>query len=153
MPKQAMVFAAGLGTRLRPLTDDKPKALVMLQGKTLLEYCITNLMGHGFEKIVVNIHHFAQKMLDEIDILKKKFPSIDLIVSDESDLLLETGGGLEHALKHFTQEHPILIHNVDVISNINLHELYLKYLDESAEAIVAVSNRQEQIHLVDTRLT
>ena len=148
MPKQAMILAAGLGTRLRPLTNDKPKALVMLRGKTLLEHCVLKLSNSGISKVVINVHHFAEKMLDEIFKLKLKFPSLELIVSDERATLLETGGGLEYASKLFSQDKPVLIHNVDVISDIEFSELYGLMNELKVDAVMAVSERKSSRKLL-----
>jgi NDP-sugar pyrophosphorylase family protein len=135
----AMLFAAGLGTRLKPLTDDKPKALVEFNGQTLLQWNINRLKEAGFNRIVVNVHHFAPlviKYLEDND----GFGS-EIIISDESDLLLDTGGGLKNAQRHFNEGQPILIHNVDVISNIDLKALYQFHLKHQALTTLAVRNR------------
>ncbi|MCR4993954.1 MAG: nucleotidyltransferase family protein [Bacteroidales bacterium] len=118
--KQAMVFAAGLGTRLKPLTDTMPKALVPVAGKPLLEHVITQLQDAGFERIVVNIHHFGQQIIDFLD-AHGRF-GLDIRISDERDQLLETGGGIKKARPLFDPHSPILIHNVDILSNADLGE-------------------------------
>ena len=119
---QAMIFAAGLGTRLKPLTDTMPKALVSVGGEPLLRRVIHNLSVAGVDRIVVNVHHFAQQI---IDYLKENDNfGIDIRISDESAGLLETGGGIKHAAPLFAPDAPILIHNVDILSNVDLRHFY-----------------------------
>jgi NDP-sugar pyrophosphorylase family protein len=141
---QAMILAAGLGTRLKPLTDEIPKALVEVNGKTLLEIAIKNLITNDFNKIIINTHHLADKVKD---FLFKNTFAADIIISDESDLLLDTGGGIKHAQKFFDQS-PILIHNVDIISNLNLKEFYQQHLLNKSIATLAVSKRISSRYLL-----
>lgn len=114
---QAMIFAAGLGTRLKPLTDHMPKALVEVDGRPLIDRVITRLRDFGFKHLVVNVHHFSGQI---IDYLSKHDYSIDVRISDETDKLLDTGGGLRKAAALFDRNKPILIHNVDILSNADL---------------------------------
>ncbi len=117
-----MIFAAGLGTRLKPLTDTIPKALVRVGGEPLIKRVILNLAAAGVERIVVNVHHFAEQI---IDYLKDKDNfGLDIRISDETDGLLETGGGIKKATPLFDPADPILIHNVDILSNVDLREFY-----------------------------
>ena len=119
---QAMIFAAGLGTRLKPLTDTMPKALVRVGGEPLIKRVILNLAAAGVERIVVNVHHFAGQI---IDYLKDNDNfGLDIRISDETDGLLETGGGIKKAAPLFDPAAPILIHNVDILSNVDLREFY-----------------------------
>ncbi|WP_297220420.1 nucleotidyltransferase family protein [uncultured Prevotella sp.] len=119
---QAMIFAAGLGTRLKPLTDTMPKALVRVGGEPLIKRVIMNLAAAGVERIVVNVHHFAEQI---IDYLKDNDNfGLDIRISDETAGLLETGGGIKKAAPLFDSTAPILIHNVDILSNVNLSEFY-----------------------------
>lgn len=118
---QAMIFAAGLGTRLRPLTDRIPKALVEVGGKPLLYHVITKLRQSGFDRIVVNVHHHSDQIIDYLD--ANDF-GVDIKVSDETDKLLDTGGGLKKAASLFRSDEPVLIHNVDILSNVNLRKFY-----------------------------
>lgn len=141
---QAMILAAGLGTRLKPVTDELPKALVEVNGKTLLEIAIRNLIENDFRRIVINVHHFADKVKDYIN--KNTFAA-DIFISDESDLLLDTGGGIKQAQKFF-DDSPILIHNVDIISNLNLKEFYQFHLSDDALASLVVSNRESNRYLL-----
>ena len=116
--KQAMIFAAGLGTRLKPLTDTMPKALVKVGGQPLLWHVVQKLKAAGFERIVVNVHHFAQQIVDYLAV-NDNF-GLDIRISDETSGLLETGGGIKKALPLFDPSEPILIHNVDILSNLDL---------------------------------
>ena len=113
-----MIFAAGLGTRLRPLTNDRPKALVEVYGKPLLEWVILKLRENGIREIVVNVHHFADKI--EAFLEEKENFGIDIQISDEREFLLETGGGLKFAKELLQGDEPILIHNADIISDIDI---------------------------------
>ena len=149
--KQAMIFAAGLGTRLKPLTDTMPKALVRVGGQPLLWHVVMKLKAAGFERIVVNVHHFAQQI---IDYLKENDNfGLDIRISDESDGLLETGGGIKKALPLFDQESPVLIHNVDILSNVNLSSLYelaasTAAADAAIDALLLVSQRKTKRYLL-----
>lgn len=117
-----MIFAAGLGTRLKPLTDTMPKALVRVGGEPLIKRVIMNLAAAGVDRIVVNVHHFAEQI---IDYLKDNDNfGLDIRISDETAGLLETGGGIKKAAPLFDPAVPILIHNVDILSNVNLSEFY-----------------------------
>ncbi len=117
-----MIFAAGLGTRLKPLTDTMPKALVRVGGEPLIKRVIMNLAAAGVDRIVVNVHHFAGQI---IDYLKDNDNfGLDIRISDETAGLLETGGGIKKAAPLFDPADPILIHNVDILSNVNLSEFY-----------------------------
>lgn len=137
--KQAMVFAAGLGTRLKPLTDTTPKALVPVGGQPLLWHVVMKLKDAGYERIVVNVHHFAQQIIDYLKV-NNNF-GLDIRISDETDGLLETGGGIKKALPLFDATEPILIHNVDILSNLDLTAL-------STDApLLVVSQRQTKRYL------
>ena len=142
--KQAMIFAAGLGTRLRPLTDTMPKALVRVGGEPLLWHVIMNLKAGGFERIVVNVHHFADQIIDYLK-ANSNF-GLDIRISDESNQLLDTGGGIRKAVPLFDPSSPILIHNVDILSNTNLAKLY----DSAAnhDATLLVSKRETSRYLI-----
>ena len=158
---QAMIFAAGLGTRLRPLTNTKPKALVEINGKTLLERNIEKMLSYGIKKIVVNIHHFPTLMIEAIEKIEKKY-DCQLIISDERDLLLDTGGGLLKAKKYFfddnsltkdnfsttSEDDLILLHNVDILSDIDFMEMKKEFLNTNPIALLAVKNRQTKRYFV-----
>ena len=155
---KAMIFAAGLGTRLKPLTDTLPKALVPLAGKTLLQWQIEKLKATGIKDIVVNVHHFPDMI---INYLKENDNfGCNIQVSDERNMLLETGGGLRkahEAIKLLGEEakgEGILICNVDILSNINIPTL-LKAYNPDEMGIVVVSERDTQRYLLfdqDNRL-
>ncbi len=137
--RQAMIFAAGLGTRLKPLTDTMPKALVPVGGKPLLWHVVQKLKDAGYERIVVNVHHFAQHIVDYLR--QNDNFGLDIRISDESEKLLETGGGIKKALPLFDPHSPILIHNVDILSNLDLSAL-----DVDAPTLV-VSERETKRYL------
>ncbi|WP_303917711.1 nucleotidyltransferase family protein [Draconibacterium sediminis] len=138
---QAMLFAAGLGTRLKDETADKPKALVEVGGKPLLQHAIEKLSAEGATRIVVNVHHFAPQV---IDFINSKSWSVPVLISDESDKLLETGGGLKFASQLFAAGEPILIYNVDILSNINLHDVLAQHTQSNAIASLVVRQRETQ---------
>ena len=138
--KQAMIFAAGLGTRLKPLTDTMPKALVRVGGQPLLWHVIQKLKLAGYERIVVNVHHFAGQIVDYLK-ANDNF-GLDIRISDESDMLLETGGGIKKALPLFDPTEPILIHNVDILSNLDLTAL------PTDAPLLVVSQRQTKRYLL-----
>jgi NDP-sugar pyrophosphorylase family protein len=139
MKKRAMILAAGLGTRLMPLTESKPKALVEYNGKSLLEIVLRRLIHHGFRDIVINVHHYPEKIRSFIE-SKKNF-SANIIFSDESDQLLDTGGGIKKASPLFEGE-PVLIHNVDVYTDLNLDDFYNFHNDYEHLASLAVKERE-----------
>ena len=131
---KAMIFAAGLGTRLRPLTNDRPKALVEFKGHPLLEHTIEKLRTAGVDHVVVNVHHFADKV---IDFLNSKDFGVKISISDERDELLDTGGGLRKAADLLGKE-PFFIHNVDILSDIDLSEMMKNHIKSDAIATVAI---------------
>ena len=137
--KQAMIFAAGLGTRLKPLTDTMPKALVRVGGQPLLWHVIQKLKLAGYERIVVNVHHFSGQIVDYLK-AHDNF-GLDIRISDESSMLLETGGGIKKALPLFDPTEPILIHNVDILSNLDLTAL------PTDAPLLVVSQRQTKRYL------
>ena len=136
---QAMLFAAGLGTRLRPLTNDRPKALVEVDGQPLLEIALNKLAKAGFRKVVVNVHHFADRMFQFINGYENS--ALEVIISDEQGELLETGGGLKKAW-HLFEPEPILIMNVDILSNLNLKSFWEGHQKCSAIASLAIRDRE-----------
>lgn len=141
---QAMIFAAGLGTRLKPLTDTMPKALVRVGGKPLIERVIEKLKDAGADRIVVNVHHFASKI---VGYLKDNDNfGTDIRVSDETDKLLDTGGGIKKAAPLFDSDKPVLIHNVDILSNVDLAHLYAMHGDSAATLVV--SSRKTKRYLL-----
>ena len=136
----AMIFAAGLGTRLKPLTNDIPKALVQINGKTLLQYNIEKLKKAGIENIVINVHHFADKVKNFL-IQKNNF-GMNILISDESSKLLDTGGGIVKAKPFFKNFENILLYNVDVISDIDINKMLDFHKTNKTLATLAVRNRE-----------
>lgn len=141
----ALIFAAGLGTRLKPLTDTMPKAMVPVNGKPLVQILIEKLKGIGVTNIVINVHHFAQQIIDFVQ-ANRQF-GINIQFSDETDLLLETGGGLKKAARLFPNDQPILVHNVDILSNAALLSLYDEVLATRTTTLL-VSQRKTQRYLL-----
>lgn len=137
---KAMILAAGIGTRLQPLTLTKPKALVEVKGITLLEIVIRKLIKYGFNDIIINVHHFADQIISFLE-QKHQF-GISITVSDETNLLLDTGGGLLKAREFFNDSDPFLVHNVDILSDINLTDLYEFHSKHRPLATLAVKDRK-----------
>lgn len=136
---KAMIFAAGLGTRLRPLTNDRPKALVEVGGITMLERVIIRLIKYGITEIVINIHHFGEKIIDFIK--EKKEFGIKIYISDERDLLLDTGGGILKAREWLDGNEPIIIHNADILTDFDLHKMIKQHIENKADATLLVAQR------------
>nr|WP_298560803.1 nucleotidyltransferase family protein [uncultured Prevotella sp.] len=143
---QAMIFAAGLGTRLKPLTDRIPKALVRVGGEPLLKRVIFQLKDAGFTRIVVNVHHFSNQIIDYLR--DNDNFGMDIRISDESDKLLETGGGIKKAWPLFDQKEPVLIHNVDILSNVDLKKFYQMEAETPLAARLLVSVRKTKRYLL-----
>ncbi len=141
---QAMILAAGLGTRLKPLTDTMPKALVPVGGKPLLEHIIRKLQTQGYDHFVVNIHHFAQQIVDYV---QQQDYAAQVRFSDETAQLLETGGGLKKAQPLFQYDEPILLHNVDILDNVDYSWLRSQHQD-CDDAVLLVSSRQTKRYLL-----
>ncbi len=142
--RQAMILAAGLGTRLKPLTDTMPKALVPVSGRPLLDINIRRLMEQGYDRFVVNIHHFSQQI---IDFVKEQDYAPLVHFSDETDQLLETGGGLKKAQGLFRDDQPILIHNVDILDNVN-YDWFARQHQPDEDAVLLVSQRKTKRYLL-----
>ncbi|NDV47103.1 nucleotidyltransferase family protein [Paludibacter sp. 221] len=136
---KAMIFAAGLGTRLKPLTDSTPKALIPVAGKPLLEHVILKLKSAGFDEIIINVHHFPDMIIEFLK--QNRNFGIRIEISDERDMLLDTGGGIRKAARFFDDGKPFLIHNVDILSNINLKDLYNNHVSSDSLATLVVSKR------------
>lgn len=141
-----MIFAAGLGTRLRPLTDHTPKALVSVAGKPMLERVILRLKEAGFNDITVNIHHFGEQIIGFLR-ANNNF-GVTIHISDERDMLLDTGGGIKKARPFLDGDEPFLVHNADILSDINLAEFYRHHRESDAEATLLVSRRQTSRYLL-----
>lgn len=137
---KAMILAAGLGTRLKPYTDNKPKALVEINGRPLLDLVLETVIQAGFNEIIVNVHHFADQVVDHLK--ANTYGEAILHISDESDLLLDTGGALMKAKWFLDGNEPFLVHNVDIISSLNLKEFLKAHLHKNPLATLAVSDRK-----------
>lgn len=148
---RALIFAAGLGTRLKPITDTIPKALVPVCSKPLLGHIIDKLKESGFSEVVINVHHFAEKIRNYVD--ENCNFGIKVMFSDETDLLRETGGGIKHAAALLNDGEPFLVHNVDIISNLNLEDFYEAHMAASISpdtplATLLVSERETSRYLL-----
>ena len=147
---KAMILAAGLGTRLRPLTDDRPKALVEINGRTLLEITLSRLRTFGVHEVIVNLHHFGDMV---VDYLKKNENFGMTIEISREDVLLDTGGGLKKAAYFLAKnsrhpEEPFIVHNVDVLSTIDLRRMVQFHNENEALATLAVQNRKTSRYLL-----
>lgn len=145
---KAMILAAGLGTRLRPLTDARPKALVEVAGRPMLEWVIRRLVQYGFTDIIINAHHFAEQI--EAFVAAYDDPGLSLTVSVEEEIL-DTGGGVRKAAWFFDREEPFLVHNVDVLTDLDLSGLMKAHLASEALVTVAVKERRSSRHLLFDR--
>ncbi len=137
---KAMIFAAGLGTRLRPLTNDKPKALVEVGGVAMLERVINRLKSHGIDDIVINIHHFGEKIIEFVE--QHNNFGITIHISDERDLLLDTGGGILKSQQWLDGNEPIIIHNADILTDFDLHKMVKQHIENKADATLLVADRK-----------
>jgi len=139
---KAMILVAGLGTRLRPLTDDRPKALVEVAGRTLLEITLSRLSAFGIRDVIINVHHFADKIVDYLRAHKNFGMRIEM---SREDMLLDTGGGLKKAgwffLEHSAADESFILHNVDVLSTIDLRCMMRVHHEKKALATLAVQQR------------
>ena len=138
MSRTAMILAAGLGTRLKELTKDKPKALVEVAGKPLLQRNIENLVDQGFDTIVVNIHHFGDQI---IEFLEQHHFDANILVSDERGALMDTGGGIVQALPYFHDSQAVLVHNVDILSDVDLKAFYDGFIHAGDDAWLLTQDR------------
>jgi mannose-1-phosphate guanylyltransferase len=150
--KKAMIFAAGLGTRLQPLTNDRPKALVEVAGHPMLEITLRRLAKFGIREVIVNVHHFADQVVEYLN--KHDNLGMRIEVSRE-DVLLDTGGGLKKAAWFFLEDpastmedEPFLLHNVDVLSNIDLDQMLWHHQTHNALATLAVQSRETSRYLL-----
>ena len=141
----ALILAAGLGTRLGELTSDRPKALVEVCGRTMLEHQLRHLSAAGFDRFVINIHHFAPKVKAFLE--EHQNFGQDIRLSDETDLLLDTGGGIRKAMRLFDDEQPVLVHNVDIFSSVDLKALYSGHIESGADSTLLVAQRSTSRYL------
>jgi NDP-sugar pyrophosphorylase family protein len=147
---KAMILAAGLGTRLRPLTDDRPKALVEVAGRTLIEITLERLRAFEIREVIINVHHFADKVSDYLEAHKNFGMRIEI---SREDVLLDTGGGLKKAAHFFLEDPnaldtPFILHNVDVISTIDLRRMIQAHTETRALATLAVQDRKTSRYLL-----
>lgn len=145
---KAMILAAGLGTRLRPLTDTRPKALVELSGRTLLEITLARLRTFGIREVILNVHHFADMIVAYLAGNNNFGMRIEI---SREDALLDTGGGLKKAAHFFTgntHDEPFIVHNVDVLSSIDLRQMVEFHIQNQALATLAVQDRQTSRYLL-----
>lgn len=152
MSHKAIILAAGLGTRLSPMTDDRPKALVEYHGKPLLDHVVLKLKKSGFKEIIINIHHFADQIVEYVE--SKKSFGIRIEFSDEREKLLNTGGAIKHA-KWFFDDSPFLVYNVDILCTIDLQAMYSFHVMNKPLATLAVKERKTSRSLLmdnDNRL-
>src|SRR6202043_2058103 len=151
---KAMILAAGLGTRLRPLTDNRPKALVEIDGRTLLEITLSRLRKFGVSEVIINVHHFADMILEYLKTNDNFGMRIEV---SREDVLLDTGGGLKKAAHFFVEgssrpdsssEEPFIVHNVDVLSAIDLRRMVQFHTENQALATLAVQDRKTSRYLL-----
>src|ERR1035437_5787948 len=145
---KAMILAAGLGTRLQPLTDDRPKALVEIGGRTLLEITLTRLRSFGVSEVIINVHHYADMLLEYLKTNDNFGMRIEI---SREDMLLDTGGGLKKAGWFFLDDSgdsPVILHNVDVLSTIDLESMVRIHAEKQALATLAVQDRQTSRYLL-----
>jgi NDP-sugar pyrophosphorylase family protein len=136
---KAFILAAGLGTRLKPITDSLPKALVEVDGKPLLRIVTEKLIKSGFDRIIINLHHFAAQIIDYVRSMNSF--GVEIVFSDETGSLLDTGGGLKKAAWFLQGSEPFLVHNVDILTDLDLSLLLKHHSGSDSLATLAVQNR------------
>lgn len=149
---KAMIFAAGLGKRLRPYTDYMPKALVEVGGKPMLYHVIEHLKNAGVDFLVINVHHFANQIIDYIN-TNNGF-GIEIYVSDETEQLLDTGGGIAKAARLLADDAPVIVHNADILTDLDLTCLYEQHLNNGSDVTLFVDSTRSSLRgfLFDTDL-
>jgi N-acetyl-alpha-D-muramate 1-phosphate uridylyltransferase len=143
---KAMILSAGLGTRLRPLTDNIPKALVKIGNTPMFEFAIKKLCHHGFTDLIINVHHQPDEIIRFLE--KNRNFGANISISDERDMLLDTGGGLKKAASFFTRGDPFLVYNCDILTDLNLLTLYKYHLEHSAICTLAVRDRETSRYFI-----
>lgn len=143
---KALIFAAGMGTRLQEHTQNKPKALVMLGGKPLLQHAIEHLKSFGITDITINVFHFADQIIEFVN--DQKAFGITIHISDERDQLLDTGGGLLKAAHFLKGSEPVLLYNVDVISNLDIQKVVAYHTEQKNLATLVVRKRETSRYLM-----
>ncbi|MBN2165970.1 MAG: NTP transferase domain-containing protein [Marinilabiliaceae bacterium] len=144
----AMIFAAGLGTRLAPYTNHTPKALININGKPLIWYALNNVIKAGATRIIVNTHHFADQLEEYISKISTSFNQAEILISNEHNTLLDTGGGLLNAQNLFRKNEPILIHNADILTNASLSGLISCFRESNSLATLMIDNRNTNRYLL-----
>jgi len=143
---KALILAAGRGTRLGPLTEKLPKALVRIGKTTLLEYAVKTLAKQGFDELVINVHHYGEEI---VKFLKKKHNfGLKIEISDEREQLLDTGGAIKKAAPFFRDNVPFVVYNVDVLTNLDLKSMLRDHISSGALATLAVRHRESSRHLL-----
>jgi NDP-sugar pyrophosphorylase family protein len=142
----AMILCAGLGTRMKPLTDHIPKAMIQVNGISLLEHNLKHISSFGIRKFVINVHYKAEVLIAYI--MNNLAPKYDIVISNETEQLLDTGGGILFAKHHFMNHENILIFNVDILSSINLNTMLQQHENSGALSTLAVSSRQSSRKLL-----
>lgn len=143
---KAMILAAGLGSRLKPLTDNSPKVLLKAGPYTLLQFAILKLRSYGYNQLIINVHHHAQMVKDYL--AGNDNFGCNIEISDETDKLLDTGGGLKKASWFFEDGNPFLVYNADIVSNINLNEFMDSHIQSQSMASLSVRNRPASRYLL-----
>lgn len=142
----AILLSAGLGTRLRPLTNNLPKALIAINNQPILKLNLDKLHEFGIKRVVVNVHYLSDKIINYLKNIT--YPHMEILISDESDMLLDTGGALLKAKDLFIKDEPILIHNVDILSGTNLNELLEYKTLNNIDALLVVQDRSNPRKLI-----
>lgn len=143
---RAMILAAGLGTRLRPFTNEHPKALAIVNGKTLLQRTIEYLASFGITEVIVNVHHFPEQIVDIVQ--KNKGFGSHITISDERGEVLETGGGLMKARPFFENDEPFVLINVDILTDLLLNKMIQQHIASKALSTLAVTTRETSRYLL-----
>jgi NDP-sugar pyrophosphorylase family protein len=143
---KAMILAAGLGTRLKPLTDQMPKALLQTGPYTLLQFAILKLKNAGFSDLIINVHHHADAIIEYLN--ENKNFDCNISISDERDQLLDTGGGIKKASWFFNDGQPFLVYNVDIVTDLNLQQLYQHHIECLNLATLVVRRRKTSRYLL-----
>jgi NDP-sugar pyrophosphorylase family protein len=142
----ALLLSAGLGTRLRPLTNNIPKALIEVNNEPILKLNLDKLYKFGISRVIVNVHYLSDKIIDYIK--KLSYPNMEIVISDETEMLLDTGGALLKAKDLFIKDEPILIHNVDILSDTNFLELLEYKNSKNIDVLLVVQNRTNYRKLI-----
>lgn len=140
-----MIFAAGLGTRLRPFTDHHPKALAPLGEKPILQHVIEKMIAADIVDIIINIHHFGDQIKDFV---KNIDCQANIVISDETNQLLDTGGGILHAAEYFDSDEPVLVHNADIYSNIDFYSLNQIHIQHDADVTLCVQPHRQSSRML-----